>query len=142
MLLRKKGYTVIVTSWENDADNYMTKERTFDTLDEACFVYDFCKKFTSPNGGFNPDKLGNTQLFRDGHMDMFNDAVIKHINDLFEKYDVPEEYHDEYYIDDCIISELIGYWSDGEMVRVVEKLKMTYQPDDIYVEQLREEIVR
>ena len=33
-----KGYTLSVTSWENDGDNYKTESKTFDTKEEAIKV--------------------------------------------------------------------------------------------------------
>lgn len=37
-----KGYTVEVTSWENDGDNYRTKTCTYETLEEASAVKHMC----------------------------------------------------------------------------------------------------
>ena len=34
-VIAKKGYTLDVTSWENDADYYQTNSMTFETEEEA-----------------------------------------------------------------------------------------------------------
>ena len=47
-----KGYTVEVTSWENDGDNYKTKSATYDTKEEALAVKALCLSvFNSCNNG-------------------------------------------------------------------------------------------
>tara|TARA_E500000081_G_C6064130_1_gene319745 strand:- start:163 stop:693 length:531 start_codon:yes stop_codon:yes gene_type:complete len=47
-----KGYTVEVTSWENDGDNYKTKSVTYDTKEEALAVKALCLSvFNSCNNG-------------------------------------------------------------------------------------------
>jgi len=47
-----KGYTVEVTSWENDGDNYKTKSATYDTKEEALAVKAMCLSlFNSCNNG-------------------------------------------------------------------------------------------
>lgn len=47
-----KGYTVELTSWENDGDNYRTKSQTYDTKEEALAIKSLCLSvFQSCNNG-------------------------------------------------------------------------------------------
>jgi hypothetical protein len=47
-----KGYTLEVTSWENDGDNYCTKMNTYNTKEEAIAVRRLCNiVFVSCNNG-------------------------------------------------------------------------------------------
>ena len=50
----KKGYTLTVTSWENDGDYYNTKSKTVETLEEAKVWWNMmqlcnCLLYTSPS---------------------------------------------------------------------------------------------
>ena len=50
--IAKKGYTVEVTSWENDGDNYRTQSKTYDSKELAVAVAKMCKTiFVSENNG-------------------------------------------------------------------------------------------
>jgi hypothetical protein len=134
-VIKKAGYYVSVTSWENDGDNYKTKDVHFDDLEKAKFALEICKKFkSSGRGGFIDDELGNTQFFRDGHLEMYHEALEKHIKSLFLKYNVPEEFGEREYVEYEIIDELIDSWGDGEMMRVFESGKIVYYPKDVVAE--------
>lgn len=39
-----RGYTLEVISWENDGDNYNTRFKTVDTLEEASKLYKICSE--------------------------------------------------------------------------------------------------
>lgn len=51
--LVKKGYTLEVTSWENDADNYRTESITYENKDEATRISKMIRELfcSSTNGG-------------------------------------------------------------------------------------------
>jgi len=52
VLVVKKGYTISVTSWENDGDNYRTRTITVDDKDYALAILQMCKDiFVSCNNG-------------------------------------------------------------------------------------------
>lgn len=52
ILAVKKGYTISVTSWENDGDNYRTRTITVDDKDYALAILQMCKDiFVSCNNG-------------------------------------------------------------------------------------------
>jgi hypothetical protein len=56
-VLYKKGYLIRVTSWENDADNYNTKEVQCDTEEESKEIIAFCRLFRSSSR--NDGGIGN-----------------------------------------------------------------------------------
>ena len=56
-LIVKKGYTLSVVSWENDADNYNTKTMTVETVEEAEAFYKLMQLCKSKNNG---GLLGNS----------------------------------------------------------------------------------
>jgi hypothetical protein len=55
--LYRAGYLIRVTSWENDGDNYNTKEIQVDTEQEARDVVAFCDMFGSSSR--NEHDIGN-----------------------------------------------------------------------------------
>ena len=56
-LLLPKGYTLYITSWENDGDYYNTMEYTVDNKDIAKEILDFCNLCES--GSNNTTTVGN-----------------------------------------------------------------------------------
>ena len=59
----KKGYTLTVRSWENDADNYNTISKTVDTIEEARVWWEMMQLCRSKNvRGIDKGKvyLGNS----------------------------------------------------------------------------------
>jgi hypothetical protein len=66
--IASRGYTIEVTSWENDGDNYRTERMTVDTLEEAKKIKSICKQlFASENDtvyavGNTMDGKGNSNV--------------------------------------------------------------------------------
>lgn len=58
----EKGYTITVTSWENDGDNYNTKSITVDSIEKAKAYYDLMQLCKSKNNT-KEIRLGNTSEF-------------------------------------------------------------------------------
>ena len=56
-LILPKGYTLSVTSWENDGDYYNTKDYTVDNKELAKEILDFCNLCRS--GSNNQTTVGN-----------------------------------------------------------------------------------
>jgi hypothetical protein len=56
-ILYSKGYLIRVTSWENDGDNYNTKEIQVITEQEARTIVEFCNLFGSSS--HNEYDIGN-----------------------------------------------------------------------------------
>jgi hypothetical protein len=55
----KPGYLLKITTWENDGDNYNTKELHGLSEMETNFVIDVCELFYSCNGWGAEDVFGN-----------------------------------------------------------------------------------
>ena len=56
-LLLPKGYTLYITSWENDGDYYNTKDYSVDNKDIAKEILDLCNLCVS--GSNNKTTVGN-----------------------------------------------------------------------------------
>ena len=54
-----KGYTISVTSWENDGDNYATKSLTVETIKEAQNIHKLCTELFQ-DGCNNEIGIGNS----------------------------------------------------------------------------------
>jgi aromatic ring hydroxylase len=131
-----KGYTLTVTSWENDGDNYRTKSKTVQTLEEAKVWNEMMQMCTSKNTS-EEVKLGNTydgydekqeQLILDfikKHHNTFNISQ-KDLEDLEDTYDFIELFSD-------LSCELLG-GSEDYMCRVMESCIVTYSPVDVIPE--------
>lgn len=137
-----KGYTLTVTSWENDGDNYNTLSKTVATKEEAKAWYEMmqlCKSENNqPNGVI---KLGNTDEISDKQSKVIIDFIEQ--NDLIfqreildeikeEDNDVAEELEDWFFER---AAELLGS-SEYYMCRVMESCTVTYLPEDIYLEEI------
>ena len=126
----KKGYTIEVTSWENDGDNYTTKTMTVQSKEYAISVLKMCEDLfcSYNNGGCG---IGN-----------MND------NDYGEGQDIIEKYmYDKTFIEDKdpnrlldivmdINYDLMGS-SDYYFSRVFESGCIYYSPEDIYLEEIK-----
>lgn len=128
----KKGYTISVTSWENDGDNYKTKTMTVDDKDYALAILKMCKDiFVSCNNG--DGGIGNAI----GEPEESNAAelVTKYIAErpIFNKGVTDPEHLNNIGMD--INQELMGY-SEYYYSRVFESGFITYSPVDVKVEQI------
>ena len=80
ILVIEKGYTLSVTSWENDGDNYRTKSQTFKTKELAIAIANLCKTvFCSCNNG--EDGIGNS-----GYDDKYDNIIIEYMKAHPELY--------------------------------------------------------
>jgi hypothetical protein len=120
-LVIEKGYTLEVTSWENDGDNYNTESMTVETLEEARRIYRVCtelfKSCNKSEGGIGNSMSGECE-------------------DVIEEYikDNPELNLDEDTISN-LAYELMGS-SEYYDYRVCESVSVTYSPEDIYLEKI------
>lgn len=113
----KKGYTMFITSWENDGDNYCTKQFHVESCNEVEFFLEFLKMFIS-------DSLGNTT---DTEVDM--DTVLIITNKLLKKYNL-KPWEDVDYLND-IVTDLLSC-SEYLCFRVYESVEVYYFDKDIY----------
>ena len=117
-----KGFTITVVSWENDGDSDATNSITVLDLEEARKINKICKElFKSYN-----DEEGGIGNSMDGEAD---DVIADYIEDN------PELNLSVDYINN-IASDLMGGGSDCYDYRVCESVKITYSPEDIYLEEI------
>ena len=118
-LVIEKGYTLTVTSWENDGDNYNTESMTVETLEEARRIYRVCNELfkSDDEGGVGNSMSGESEEVIEEYIE--NNPELKltegEIRDL--SYDLmgSSEYYD---------------------YRVCESVSVTYSPEDIYLEKI------
>jgi hypothetical protein len=118
-LVIEKGYTIEVTSWENDGDNYNTESMTVETLEEARRIYRVCNELfkSDDEGGVGNSMSGESEEVIEEYIE--NNPELKlterEIRDL--SYDLmgSSEYYD---------------------YRVCESVSVTYSPEDIYLEKI------
>lgn len=152
--LISKGYTITVTSCENDGDYYKTKSITVQTIEEAKAWYElmeFCKPYKKK--GQIP--LGGTQRFSEKQIEAIYDLFLKNkeyykIDD--KTLDVLKEYiellnsEDGYDTDEddyiwtiqndfkVVVFDLIDEPDDVDYAcRNVKSCKIEYSPEDVYV---------
>ena len=126
--LMKEGYTLRVTSWENDADNYRTIDIAGLSKEEVkglVAVCDYCSKTNTESSIANEDSV--------------SEEAKKRINKILEEHPILNQYIvdiDEYEnpIND-ITNMLFGY-SEWYLCRVCDKYEIFYTPEDILVDKL------
>lgn len=125
----EKGFTLHITSWENDGDNYRTKTKTVETKEEAERLVKICKElFKSENNG--QGGVGNS-MGAEGTQTLI-DYVEKYPEYFLEiKFDDNEDEIFDYFID--LGYELMG-GSEFYDFRVCEKVELTYSPIDVFVD--------
>ena len=141
MKLVSKGYTLHVTSWENDGDHYATIQYTTESEAEACVIKHLCRNLFSCSNGRRSIGVGN---LCDCDRGLYKERVMAYLRDYPEALPAIREDTPENYLDDedfCMDSiqglayELMGA-SEYYEFRVCEKVVITYYPEDIIVEEL------
>lgn len=123
-----KGYTLTVTSWENDGDNYRTKAITVETKEEANKIYHICKDvFVSCNNG--KGGVGNSMEGEEYHV---LKKYVENHKGFFPNLEEDEEIID-YFAD--LAHSLMG-GSEYYDFRICESCIITYSPEDIYLEEI------
>jgi len=139
VLVVSKGYTVEVTSWENDGDNYATNKKTYKTKEQSLVVLDICKNvFASHNnggGGIGNMSCGESTTPIINEYLGKNPNVTKVLCEIFEDdgddTDVGSDLVDE------IKYELMGS-SEYYASRVFESGTIYYSPEDVYLERIKD----
>lgn len=143
--LYKAGYVIRVTSWENDADNYRTKEMHIAEKEKIDVVVEFVKLFTSRNNYKNRD-ISNL-CYGDEH------EYYGPLSDFYEEYmpwfceDVDlDGAEDEDEEREIIAEHMIGFAYDLGLTRseyyttrVLDKFEVVYFPQDVICEDITEE---
>lgn len=133
----KKGYTLTVTSWENDGDNYNTKSKTVATEEEAKIWNDMmqlCKSKNNQKPGVI--KLGNSCNFTIGQKELIINFIKQHHKLLIKDRDIDVNDDEEliYYFRD-LAGELLGN-SEYYACRVMEDCVITYSDIDILTKEI------
>jgi hypothetical protein len=149
-----KGYTISVTSWENDGDNYKTKSMVIESEDEAKAVVEMCKTiFKSCNNG--DGGIGNTMdddassvkeliaefmlkhpvLIKDF---LKNNPELNNISDIESAIEEMDEDTMDDLVDICMEYNynLMG-GSEYYYSRVCEKVEVTYSDTDIFAQEVK-----
>ena len=128
----KKGYTLTVKSWENDADYPQTKSKTVATLEEAKVWWNMmqlCKSYCNQPKGVV--MLGNSF---DGFNKQQEEVAINFLKEHHEMLlpgDNIEENEDNLVDWFCeLAGELLGYGEDYAC-RVMESCIVTYSDVDV-----------
>jgi hypothetical protein len=131
----KKGYTMFVTSWENDGDYYNTIQYHVETLNEVKFCLEWLEIFTGrelPNGEYF--NLGNSYAEVSGE-DL--QAALTYTNKLRAKYGFSPwkmDFSDEDYPDDMQFGEMAYALLGGSTdycYRVYESTEVYYFEKDV-----------
>ncbi len=125
-----KGYTITVTSWENDGDNNRTESMTVESKDEAQAIVKMCKKlFVSSNNG--EGGIGNL-------MEDDTEIAAQIILDYIQAN--PEILQGKKLSDEKIIDLVMDYnynlmgGSEYYYSRVFESCDVVYSDSDIFTE--------
>lgn len=138
-LVVKKGYTLTVDSWENDADNSQTHSTTVVTLKKATALYNLMQLCVSKNNlPKGVIRLGNTlESFSFKQIELIEDFLKA--NPILGKIEARNEEDDDDwddYIRDrfhTITAGLLGS-SEDFICRVMEDCVVTYSDKDIYLD--------
>lgn len=128
-----KGYTLQVTSWENDGDNYQTKSKTVDTIEKVKLLHSLLQLCTSENN--NPPgviRLGNS-------VGGFSEDQEDLLRDFFTENNIIFDFKDGEYIYDTFFEEIGGLLGHSEFYtcRVFDSCSVTYSPEDVYLEEIK-----
>jgi len=136
----KKGYTLTVRSWENDADNYNTISKTVDTIEEARVWWEMMQLCRSKNvRGIDKGKvyLGNSYNGFSSEQEEVAINFLKENHNILLPNDDIEDNEDNL-VDwfKSLAGELLGY-SEYYSCRVMESCLVTYSPIDIIPEVIK-----
>jgi len=118
-----KGYTLAVTSWENDGDYERVQTHCVDNIEDAELIYRLCTELFTSRG------VGNSL---EGEEDYKILEYVKDNPNLFSGFHPETNFIDLIY---NLGHELMGGSNDYDF-RVCESCVVTYSPEDIYVEQV------
>ncbi|HET8687113.1 MAG TPA: hypothetical protein VFM18_10690 [Methanosarcina sp.] len=144
----QKGYWVKITSWENDADNYQTKELMGLSEEKVKCLVGFCKLHCSKNAWGTEKGFGNMYDPGDHDVEKYLDAVRELIATDPENYRslfwIKSIEDEEECLDDiiCEFSYDIGLHSGEFYTRVFSNIEILYVPDDIEIEDVTKKFLK
>lgn len=126
------GYTVRCVSWENDGDNYGTKDLTVPTLEMALELKELCLLCRSKNR--DRSCLGNTyDGYTKSQIETITEFVKEHkllFPDVDDTYDEDDDFIDSFNEKQW---DILGRSEDFEC-RVCETVEIFYSDKDIYAQ--------
>lgn len=134
MIAVKKGYTIAVTSWENDGDNYRTKSITVDSKEKTEAIVKLCDTVFQSCHNYKGFKgIGNMMEDEGEHAREIILPFMKANPVLCNG-----ETNDDVLVEICenLKDELMG-GSEWYYSRVCEKVIVTYSDKDIEVEEVK-----
>ena len=129
-----KGYTLSVTSWENDGDNYKTETQTYDSKEEAIKMAKMCKElFVSCNSKIKG--IGNTN---EGDEEEAEETILEWLEKNPTFFENQANLDDEELINKImnLNCNLMGS-SEYYYSRVFASALITYSPEDIFLEEIK-----
>ena len=130
-LIVPKGYTLSITSWENDGDYYATNDYTVDNKDLAKEILEFCNLCAS--GSNNTTTVGNGYVYSRQNLivEFFKQHKLLaghlHVN-LNDEVSIMDAFYELTY-------DLFGS-SEYYDCRAFSSAIVTYSPVDVYVEKI------
>ena len=130
-LLLPKGYTLSITSWENDGDYYATNDYTVDNKDIAKEILDLCNLCVS--GSNNKTTVGNGYASSRQYLivEFFkqHQLLSKYLEiDLNDKNSIMDAFYELTY-------DLFGSSEDYDC-RVFSNAIVLYSPVDVFAEKI------
>lgn len=136
-LLYNKGYLIRIVSWENDGDNYNTKEITTQSKELAIAYGKLCKLFNTSSD------LANIYEPCDDEYKTIADALVSFYREhesifAIDLSDIPSDSSEEEIITDCMLEVLydLGLSGTDFTTRVCAQVKVMYIPQDVYIEEV------
>jgi hypothetical protein len=131
-LVINKGYTLRVTSWENDADHYRTIDYWEPDKEKAKVLVKMCRELFPSRNSRVKGAIGNGDIDERAYdwMKANGQVLIPEDDDINDEDDLHDLVAD-------IAGDLMGY-SEWYGVRVCEKVEILYSDTNVYVEELEE----
>ena len=126
------GYQLSISTWENDYDNYKTETLNGLTSEDVQFYICFLNYFKRKGFGNETvdsetigieERIAITEAYNQ-YPPSSPELLERVQSSLADWKDNPNESHDW-------ITDLIGFWNDGEYYRVIEKIDVHYVPQVI-----------
>ena len=128
-----KGFTLSVTSWENDGDNYATEQLTFESKDLSIAVARLCRDLFKSKNNSATKGIGNS-----GNSNSVHNVIVDYMKAHPELYELIENPSESDLVEVCMNYNyrLMGS-SEYYYSRVFESASLTYSPEDIYLQTIQ-----
>jgi len=132
----RKGWTLIVESWENDGDYSITRSLTVDSKERAKGLWDLMQLCSD----HSRVGLGNAQGAFTRKQKKAMEDCLKANPILLEGFDLPENEEDRMTDWSAKVFGELTYplldYSEFYLCRVMESCRVTYSDRDVYVEEI------